>query len=129
MSQYMNSLVVDSDQVFRESVANLLLACGVKNIEMASTMEEARERVARNYFDIIFVEIALPHMSGLDFAQKLRQQTPKTKIILLIEDQQLANLNETRRSEWSFPTLLKSFAHDTLPQLLADDANSIPPGG
>jgi len=121
----MTILVVDADQAFRESVANLLLACGVEKFEMASNIEEAMEKVSRTFFDIILVDLFMPHMNGLHFAKEFRKRMPKTKIILLIEDQQLPVLNGAGQVKLNFPTLLKSFVSRNLPQLLSEESNSM----
>jgi DNA-binding NtrC family response regulator len=118
----MTILVVDADQAFRESVANLLLACGVEKFEMASNITEARKSISKTFFDIILVDLFMPNMNGLHFAQKFRNRVPKTKIILLIEDQQLPVLS-TGQKKLNFPTLLKSFVSRNLPQLLSEEAN------
>lgn len=122
MSKHMTILVVDADQAFRESVANLLLACGVERFEMASSTDEAREKISKSFFDIILVDLFMPHMNGLHFAQKFQKRMPKTKIILLIEDQQLPALNGAGQAKLNFPTILKSFLSRSLPQLLSEES-------
>lgn len=124
MSNKLTILVVDADQAFRESVANLLLACGVSKFETASSIEEAKEKISRTFFDIILVDLFMPHMKGLHFARDLLKGIPATKTILLIEDQQLPLLNRAGKAELDFPTVLKSFVSGTLPQLLSDESNS-----
>ncbi len=124
MSKELTVLVVDADQAFRESVANLLLACGVEKFEMASTTEEAWEKISMTFFDVVLVDLFMPQMKGLHFARELLTGIPETKIILLIEDQQLPLLNRAQKTELNFPTVLKSFVSGNLPQLLSDESNS-----
>lgn len=125
MSKQKTILVVDSDPVFRESMANLLLACGVEKFEMAATTKEAVGKISRTIFDIIFVDLFMPHMKGLYLAQEFRKQMPKTKIMLLIEDQQLPALDSAGQARLNFPTILKSFLSRNLPQLLSEESNSM----
>lgn len=124
MSKELTILVVDADQAFRESVANLLLACGVEKFEMTASVEEANEKISKTFFDIILVDLFMPHMNGLHFARELLKGIPETKIILLIEDQQLPVLKRAGQAELDFPTVLKSFVSGNLPQLLSDESNS-----
>ncbi len=123
MSKQMTILVVDSDPVFRESMANLLLACGVERFEMAATTKEAVGKISKTFFDIIFVDLFMPHMKGLYFAQEFRKLMPKTKIMLLIEDQQLPALGGAEQARLNFPTILKSFLSRNLPELLSEEFN------
>jgi hypothetical protein len=57
-------------------------------------------------------------MNGLVLAQQLQKQLPETKIILLIDDQQLHVLNGIRKNKIDLPAILKSFVNRMLPQLL-----------
>ena len=125
MRNHKTILVVDADQAFRESIINLLLACGVEEFEMASTTVEAREKISRDVFDIILVDIFLPQMSGVRFAQELRKKMPKTKIILLIEDQQLGAVSGPEHAKLNSPAILKSFVSRNLPQLLSEARISV----
>ena len=119
----MTVLVVDNDEAFREYIANLLLTCGVEKIELTSNTEQALKKISIACFDIILVDLFMPDMNGLQFAQKCRKRMPKTRIILLIEDQQLPAVNNAAQSKLNFPTLLKSFVSRDLPQLLSVESN------
>ena len=125
MSKQVTILVVDADPSFRESLANHLLACGIESFEMASSTTEAVEEISRSSFDIILVDLFMPNMKGLHFAQELRKLVPETKIVLLIDDQQLPALDAAGQSKLNFPTILKSFVIRTLPQLLSEESNSL----
>jgi CheY-like chemotaxis protein len=125
MSKQITVLVVDADPVFRESMANLLLACGVDKFEMAATTKEAVGKISKSSFDVIFVDLFMPHLKGLYLAQEFRKQMPKTKILLLLEDQQLPALDGVGQAQLNFPTVLKSFLSRNLPQLLWDEYNMI----
>jgi CheY-like chemotaxis protein len=121
----MRILVVDADHAFRDSLVNLLLACGVERFEMAASIDEAREEVAAVVFDMVLVDLFMPGMAGLAFAMEVRQQRPETKVILLIADDQVAAVNGGNGpADLSFPTILKSFIGRILPQLLFDETTS-----
>lgn len=125
MSKAMTILVVDPDQAFRESLANLLLVCGVERVEMASGAAEALEKIAGADFDVILMDIFIPEIKGLHFLKKLRKRIPKTKIIFMIEDQKLPGPNGLEQTEQDFPTILKSIVIRNLPQLLANELDSM----
>lgn len=125
LSKQMTILVVDAEQAFRDSIANLLLACGVETFEMASNIEEAGERISETVFDIIFVDLFMPQMTGARFAQEILKRMPETKIILLIEDEQLPLLDSAEMAKLELPTILKSFVSRDLPLLLSEGHNSV----
>jgi len=116
----MSVLVVDTDQAFKDSIVNLLLACGFEKFEMASSTEEAEEKISESFFDIVLVDLFMPQMNGLHFAQKLGKRMPTTKVFLLIEDQLQPALNDGRQAKLNVPTILKSFVSRNLPQLLSE---------
>ena len=122
MSKHIKVLVVDPDQAFRESVVNFLLTCGVEEFEMASSKEEAMEKIAKTVFDIVLVDLFMPQMSGISFAQIFRKQMPRSKIILLVEERQLPTLKSLGQSKLNFPAMLKSFVGRNLPLLLSEES-------
>ncbi|NIV95782.1 hypothetical protein GWN42_24060 [candidate division KSB1 bacterium] len=83
------------------------------------------EKISKTFFDIILVDLFLPQMNGLRFAQEYRKRMPKAKIILLIEDGQLPVLKRTGQTRLDFPSILKSFVSHILPQLLSEELNSM----
>jgi CheY-like chemotaxis protein len=125
MSNHKTILVVDADQAFRESMINLLLVCGVESFEIASNAEEAREKISKTSFDVILVDISMPHMNGLLFAQQLRKRMPETETILLIDDQQIAALSGGKPTKVNSPAIVKSFVHHDLPQVLSEAPRSV----
>lgn len=125
MSKPMTILVVDVDQAFVESVANLLLACGFDDFEIAHSLEEAREAVAKRRFDVMLIDLFVPELTGLAFAEEMRAIMPKTRIMILIEAQHLPEINNAEERRLNFPTVLKSFVSTTLPQLLSEESNSM----
>lgn len=124
MSKQISILVVDADLVFREFAANLLLACGVEKFQTVSSTEEALEKMATTFFDLVLLDLFMPQMKGLDFAQEIGKRTPETRIILMIEDKLLPVLNGPAQNRLNFPTILKSFVSRNLPQLLSEVLNS-----
>lgn len=115
----MCALVVDSDQIFREYLINLLLICGVAAFEVASNGQEAMTRILKKRFDVILINFFLPDTTGLHLAGELQKRKPDSKIILIIEDDQMPLLNNAGLVKTNFPTILKSSVEHMLPQLLS----------
>lgn len=125
VKKQMPILVVDSDEAFRESIANFLLTCGFEEFEIASSLVEAAGKISRTFFDIILVDLFMPNMKGLHFMQELRKLSPETKIILLIEDRQLLALDDTAQAKLNLPIVLKSLVSRNLPQLLSEESSAM----
>jgi len=114
----MSVLVVDSDTIFQESVINHLLIYGVDSFEVISSGEEAMERLAKKMFDVIIINFLLPDSSGLQIAMEFQNRKPDSKIIIVIDDDQFSSINGNAKSNWNFPTILKSAVESMLPQLV-----------
>jgi len=52
-------------------------------VEFAEDGEEGLEKILKNNFDLILLDVMLPKMSGFDVCKKVRQQNVSTPIILL----------------------------------------------
>ncbi len=115
----MSALVVDSDQIFREFLINLLLIWGVTTFEVASNGQEAMAKLSKKRFDVILINFFLPDTTGLHLAGALQNRKPDSKIILIIEDDQMPLLNNAGLVKPNFPTILKSSVEHMLPQFLS----------
>jgi CheY-like chemotaxis protein len=102
-------------------VVNLLLICGIEAVEAASSGKEARRKLSKkNRFDMILINLFMPDIPGLQLADEIQKRKSDSKIILIVEDNQLLKLNSAGPAKLSFPTILKSSANRMLPQLLAE---------
>ena len=113
-------LVVDSDQVFQESLINLLLICGVELFEVASNGLQALEEVSKKFFDIVLINLFLPDTAGWKLAEEIKKVRPTAKIILMLDDRLQPSLNKAAQAQVKFPTILKSSMDEVLPHLLAE---------
>ncbi|WHU02464.1 PAS domain-containing sensor histidine kinase [Sphingomonas sp. NIBR02145] len=73
-------LVEDSDHV-RYFARQLLEDLGCEVVEAASG-EEALERLRDNSVDLIFSDIVMPGMNGLEFAKRVREQNDRVAVLL-----------------------------------------------
>ena len=77
-------LIVDDHELFRAGVQRLLEDSGypLTFIE-AATGESALEQVRRQHVDIVFMDLSLPGISGVEAAMSLLRSHRKTKIIIV----------------------------------------------
>jgi len=115
----MSVLVVGFDPIFQQSLINLLLICGMETFEVASNGRKALEKISKTLFDVVLINFFLSDTTGLQLAEELQKNKPKSKVILIIEDQQLTALDNAEPAKLNTPTILKSFVNRVLPELLS----------
>jgi CheY-like chemotaxis protein len=75
-------LVVEDNVDAQQLVCELLMAIG-HIAQGTSTAEEAIKILTNSHFDVLFTDVNLPGMSGLDLARKTKQDMPDLKVIFV----------------------------------------------
>jgi CheY-like chemotaxis protein len=75
-------LVVDDDAPSQQLMAILLDSLGVSH-ESAWDGREAVEKVSVENFDLVLMDVRMPHMNGYDAAQRIRQEKKELPIYAL----------------------------------------------
>ena len=78
-------LIVDDDEVLRETLADQLAVDGEFTAVAAGTISEAEEKLAAKdaRFDAVILDVGLPDGDGRDLCTRLRRQGQKMPIIML----------------------------------------------
>lgn len=76
------ALVVDDQRPLAELLAERLAMDGI-HTEIATTAAEALALAGNNHFDIAFVDLKLPDMSGAMAAAHLKRRDPGLKVVLI----------------------------------------------
>jgi len=82
MSVAATILIVDDDRDLAESLADVLEARG-HAVELASSGEEGVERFRRRNFDVVFTDVKLPGMNGVESLFAFRQIKPDAKVVMM----------------------------------------------
>jgi len=77
--QYLDILVVEDNPVNQEVLSRYLSILPV-NIKLADNGVDAFDIICRSHFDIIFMDIQMPGMSGIETVQKLRIHEKQNRI-------------------------------------------------
>jgi len=75
-------LVVDDDLIFGRSFVSVLKEKGY-NAELANTGKSAIAEVENRYFDVVFLDVKLPDMNGVEVLKRIKTIRPETKVIMI----------------------------------------------
>jgi len=75
-------LIVDDDVDLAESLAEVLLDHGC-DVSIAAHGQEAVERARRQEFDIIFMDVRMPVMNGVDSFFAIRAIKPRVRVVMM----------------------------------------------
>jgi len=75
-------LIVDDDEVFLDRMKRILII-DKHNIKTATSGKEALTKLDHNIFDLVFTDLKMPGISGVEFIQKVREKDIKTLIIMI----------------------------------------------
>jgi two-component system response regulator HydG len=82
MDHKMNIMIVDDEKIVRESLFHWFTKLG-HTAEKASSGFEALEILEKNPFDVLFVDIRMPEMTGIELLEKVKTEYPETVVIII----------------------------------------------
>ena len=82
MDHKMNIMIVDDEKIVRESLFHWFAKLG-HQVAKASSGFEALEQLAKNPFDVLFVDIRMPEMNGLELLEKVKTEYPESVVIII----------------------------------------------
>ncbi|MBK7472347.1 MAG: response regulator [Betaproteobacteria bacterium] len=82
MSALRNILVVDDDPVVGKSFSRVLSGKGYAVIT-ASNAQEALEKMRESKYDMIYTDIKMPGMDGLELAERVKAAQPWTPVVIV----------------------------------------------
>jgi DNA-binding NarL/FixJ family response regulator len=109
------ALIVDDHPVTREGLRTALELSDdvVVVVGEASSGEEAVERARELGPDVVFMDVRMPGMDGIEATRRIRQAAPTTKVILITIDESRGAISEAIQAGVS-GYLLKDASPDTL---------------
>jgi DNA-binding NarL/FixJ family response regulator len=107
-------LIVDDHPVTREGLhAALDIEEGVEVIGEAGSGEQAIENAGELRPDVVFMDVRMPGMGGIEAARAIREASPQTKVILVTVDESRTSISEAIQAGVS-GYLLKDTSADEL---------------
>ncbi|MCX5695015.1 MAG: response regulator [Candidatus Omnitrophica bacterium] len=74
-------LVVDDEADVRERLCNILSRKIDCRVQKAADGQEALEKLKKEKFDLVLVDIKMPGLSGIDVMKEAAKFTPQTKFL------------------------------------------------
>jgi len=112
MNNKMSIMIVDDEKIVRESFLYWFEKIGHK-VEGASSGSEALAKLQEYPFDVLFVDIKMPGMNGIELLGKVKEEYPDTTVIIITAYGSIETAVEAMRRGAS-DYLLKPFKPDQL---------------
>ena len=77
-----NILVVDDEKIVRDFFLDVARSMG-GNVETAEDGDAAVEKCRSHHYDIVFLDMRMPHMSGLDACKSILDLDPTVKVVMM----------------------------------------------
>lgn len=122
-----NILVVDDEKIVRDFFLDVARSLG-GNVETAEDGDVAVERCRSHHYDMIFLDMRMPHMNGLDACRIILTLDPAVKVVMM------SGYSEDRLMEEAITCgavakISKPFDLKTIVNLIESAARSIAGGG
>lgn len=82
MAEKIRILVVDDELIIRESLAGWLKRAG-HDVTTASGGHQALEVIVRSDYDLVFLDIRMPDLGGLDVLKNIKMVHPHTLVVMI----------------------------------------------
>jgi CheY-like chemotaxis protein len=122
-----NILVVDDEKIVRDFFLDVAQSLG-GNVETAEDGDVAVEKCRGHHYDIVFLDMRMPHMNGLDACRIILKLDPGVKVVMMSgysEDR----LMDEAISCGAVAKISKPFDLKTIVNLIESAARSITGGG
>ena len=104
-------LIVDDEKIVRES---LRWALGDEyQLHIAANARQAIRRIQQHPMDLVFLDLRLPDMNGVELLKKLKQIEPATRVIIITALPKIESAVDAMKAG-AFDFLAKPFARDQL---------------
>ena len=82
MDKKTNIMIVDDEEIIRESFLHWFEKLGHR-VEAAASGAEALEKLERSPFEVLFVDIKMPGMDGIELLGKVKEEYPETIVVII----------------------------------------------
>mgnify|MGYP001215854543 CR=1 FL=1 len=109
-------LIVDDELIMRESLAAWIERDGY-DVQTAESGEEALEKVKEIGFDVVFLDIKMEGISGLEVLRRIKEDDPDLDVVMITAYGSISTAIEAMKNG-AYDYLLKPFEPDELGMLI-----------
>ncbi len=92
MKKDLKLLVIDDDFEIAEVIKTHLTWKGYNHIQVAKSGKEALELFSADRFDIVFTDVRMPEMTGVDLLKKIKNIRGETVVIMITGNSNLSDV-------------------------------------
>ncbi len=83
MNSGLKILIVDDNENLLETLILVFESEGYEQVSGAPDGEDALIQIRKNDFDIVFMDIRMPKINGIDVTKKIKAINPHVKVVLM----------------------------------------------
>jgi DNA-binding NtrC family response regulator len=122
-TEKLRALIVDDDRTLREGCASVLRSEGFI-VEVSARGDQAIEMVRRSKFDIMFVDVYMTPVSGIDVLKTVMATAPNTLVVLMTGNPSVdSSIEAMQIGAWEY--LSKPYSGTQLQLLLGRAAHTV----
>lgn len=116
-------LVVDTDPVVKDLFKGSVDG-GVVEVNAVGTATDAIRTTAHEKFDVVFTELALPDLSGMDVLKTIKRSSPDTIVIIMTSNPSVESLADAMRLG-AGDALFKPFTSEKIGQTVSGTVETL----
>lgn len=124
----MHSLIIDDEKDICQLLGNILRRRKIEN-DSANNIEDSKQLLGRQDFDLVFLDNYLPDGKGIDLVPYLKRTFPQLKIIMITASLNMVSSEFLNRKgiDWYLPKPLHAASiNEVLDSLIKQDDSSKP---
>src|SRR3982750_4293548 len=122
-TEKLRTLIVDDDRTLREGCASVLRSEGFI-VEVTARGEETVEMARRSRFDIMFVDVYMTPVSGIDVLKAVMETSPNTLVVLMTGNPSVdSSIEAMQIGAWEY--LSKPYSGTQLQLILGRAAHTV----
>lgn len=120
----MSVLVCDDSMFARKSLCMYIATLGIKNVYEAADGKEAVEKYMENKPNVVFMDIVMPVVTGIDALKQIREFDPNAKVIMASSVGTQSHLRSAIKAG-AADFLQKPISNDQVKQILENVAKGV----
>lgn len=110
-------IIIDDDKNIQNLLSEILEVQGVATKGIGSNGQEAVELFEERKPDIVFLDVRMPKMNGIDALKKIKQIDSNAKVIMITADSS-KNIEKILLNEGAITVIFKPFKIETIQKAL-----------